>query len=680
MDDRTIILTRPGPAAASAPAAAPGSSSRRSRPGGSAASLVALPPVPPVDPLARVLTRPQVPERHRYCPSCGRKAERVQGSCRQCGRDYSFEPALAAGDRLAGQYEVAGPIAYGGLGWIYLARDLALDRWVALKGLLHADDPAALAAAMAERQFLAAIKHPKIVGIHNFVERAGAGYIVMEYVGGQTLKEIRRGRGPLPVAEATASILGILPAFGHLHANGLLYCDFKPSNLMREGDDVKLIDMGAVRRSDDHEADIYLTYGYAAPEAGERPGVTGDLYTIARSLAALVIDFDLFEGHRFTLPSPDEEPLFERYGSLHRFLLRATDWQPDRRFQSAGEMADQLSGVLREIVAIDTGTPQRAESTLFTGDRLVHAGDPSAFERPRPGLLPALKVDPDDPAATDLIAVAGLADPAERLRGLELLAARHPDSAEARLRLAEALTLEDRPDEAEATIAAVATEDPLDWRPRWLQGVAALAAGDPDRARSLFDRLATELPGELAPRLALGLAAEAGGDLDAAIALYDRVARTDPGYASALFGLARCLARRGRTLEAARALERIDAESSLHARAQVAMVELLIGDEQRAIDAEGLAYAEAVIRSLPSRDGTAHELAARLLVKLIGQLERRQTAIDPERSLFGRPFEPRALRRAAESELRRRARFAPTPAERTAWIDRANRIRPHTLL
>ena len=83
---------------------------------------------------------------------------------------YSFTPKLRAGDLVAGQYEVAGCLAHGGLGWIYLARDRNVsDRWVVLKGLLNTGDADALAAAIVEQQFLAQVEHPLIVEIYNFV-------------------------------------------------------------------------------------------------------------------------------------------------------------------------------------------------------------------------------------------------------------------------------------------------------------------------------------------------------------------------------------------------------------------------------------------------------------------------------------------------------------------------------
>ena len=98
---------------------------------------------------------------------------------------------------VADQYEIKGCIAHGGLGWVYLALDQNVnDRPVVLKGLVHSGDAEAQAIAMAERQFLAEVTHPGIVKIYNFVEHDDkhgnpVGYIVMEYVGGTSLKQAK---------------------------------------------------------------------------------------------------------------------------------------------------------------------------------------------------------------------------------------------------------------------------------------------------------------------------------------------------------------------------------------------------------------------------------------------------------------------------------------------------------
>ncbi|MGA5136658.1 serine/threonine-protein kinase [Streptomyces azureus] len=366
---------------------AAGSSSR----GRLGAGLVQVPPIPRPDPRAMVLDNPEVPERKRFCSrsDCGAQVGRARGDrpgrtegfCTKCGHPYSFVPKLKAGDVVHGQYEVVGCLAHGGLGWIYLAVDRAVsDRWVVLKGLLDTGDQDAMAAAISERRFLAEIEHANIVRIYNFVEhldqRTGSldGYIVMEYVGGKSLKEIANARrtpqgrrDPLPVEQACAYGLEALEALGHLHSRNLLYCDFKVDNAIQTEDQLKLIDMGAVRRMDDEESAIYGTVGYQAPEVAEAgPSVASDLYTVARTLAVLTFDFQGYTNvYVDSLPDPDHIEVFRQYESFYRLLVRATDPDPARRFASAQEMTEQLTGVLREVVSLQTGRARPALSTLF---------------------------------------------------------------------------------------------------------------------------------------------------------------------------------------------------------------------------------------------------------------------------------------------------------------------------
>ncbi|MEU0097878.1 tetratricopeptide repeat protein [Streptomyces sp. NPDC006267] len=374
-----------------------GSASAASGRGRLGVGLVEVPDVPRPDPRTAVMENPEVPERKRFCSrsdcgaqvgrSRGARPGRTDGFCTKCGHPYSFVPKLGAGDIVHGQYEVAGCLAHGGLGWVYLAVDRAVsDRWVVLKGLLDTGDQDAMAAAISERRFLAEIEHANIVRIYNFVEhldqRTGSldGYIVMEYVGGKALKEIANERrtpagkrDPLPVEQACAYGIEALEALGHLHSRNLLYCDFKVDNAIQTEDQLKLIDMGAVRRMDDDESAIYGTVGYQAPEVAELgPSVASDLYTVARTLAVLTFDFQGYTNVFVdSLPDPDAIEVLRTYESFYRLLVRATDPDPARRFASAAEMAEQLTGVLREVVALQTGRPRPALSTLFGAEPRV---------------------------------------------------------------------------------------------------------------------------------------------------------------------------------------------------------------------------------------------------------------------------------------------------------------------
>ncbi len=142
---------------------------------------------------------------------------------------------------------------------------------------------------------------------------------------------------------------------------------------MAVGDGVKLIDVGGVMRIDDDDAAIFGTAGFQAPEvAADGPSVASDLFTVGRTLAVLILDFVFHAGtYQYALPPPRDAGVLARWESLHRFLLKATAFHRDDRFQSADEMADQLTGVLREIVAVTEAEPHSVPSKLFGGDRLT---------------------------------------------------------------------------------------------------------------------------------------------------------------------------------------------------------------------------------------------------------------------------------------------------------------------
>ncbi|PWI09647.1 serine/threonine protein kinase [Streptomyces sp. NWU339] len=617
-----------------------GSSAGSSGRGRLGAGLVQVPPIPRPDPRAMVLDNPEVPERKRFCSrsDCGTQVGRAragrpgrtEGFCTKCGHPYSFVPKLRAGDVVHGQYEVVGCLAHGGLGWIYLAVDRAVsDRWVVLKGLLDTGDQDAMAAAISERRFLAEIEHANIVRIYNFVEhldpRTGSldGYIVMEYVGGKALKEIANGRrtpdgrrDPLPVEQACAYGIEALEALGHLHSRNLLYCDFKVDNAIQTEDELKLIDMGAVRRADDDESAVYGTVGYQAPEVADvGPSVASDLYTVARTLAVLTFDFQGYTNvYADSLPDPDHIEVFRQYESFYRLLVRATDPDPARRFASAQEMSEQLTGVLREVVSLRSGRARPALSTLFGPEPRVtdtelfprSRGDVSrlgvravqrAGSRRTPGrkqlaegtatapsptigttaasgpadivrpvdapaaalALPVPHVDPTDPNAGFLAGLLASA-PAELVHAL---AAAPAPSAETRLRQIRAWLETGESDTALDALRALEEQDPDDWRVVWYRGVAALVTGDHEGAALAFDAIYDAFPGEIAPKLALGLCAEVLGQLDNAAEYYRLVWSTDPSHVSAAFGLARVRLATGDRRGAVRTLESVP-ESSIH--------------------------------------------------------------------------------------------------------------------
>ncbi|AHH96191.1 serine/threonine-protein kinase [Kutzneria viridogrisea] len=665
------------------------------------AGLVEVPRVPYRDPTTAVLENPVVAESKRFCCLCGGKVGRgtdgepgaTEGFCPRCGTRFSFLPKLAPGDVLGGQYEVLGCLAYGGLGWIYLARDHNVnDRWVVLKGLIDTGDTAAMAAAVAERRFLAEVEHPNIVKIYNFVQYPEpttgtmVGYIVMEYVGGNSLRELalarRRPDGlidPMPLTQVIAYGLEVLPALGYLHGLGLLYCDLKPDNVIQTDEQLKLLDLGAVRRMDDYESPMFYTAGYGAPELGRRgPSVASDLYTVGRMLAVLSFEFPEYRGvHKHSLPGVEQVPLFEVFESYHRFLLRATHADPGRRFGSAGEMADQLVGVLREVCAIGGDQPPPGLSTVFSPQRRTF-GSQAELVPPDPAevavALPVPQVDTDDPAAGYLATMTGT-DPATVISGLD---SAPMITAEVQLRRARALIDLHDLSEAAVVLAEVAEDSPGDWRAEWYRGLVAVADGQPAQARAAFDSVYDSLPGEPAARLALAVSAELCGDQQAAARYYELVWRTDNTYVSAAFGLARTRLAQGHRSWAVEILDSVPDSSSQHVAAQVAAIHVRISNRAgRELAVTDLVEAGERLQRL-SLDATARaQLVADVLSAAFAWVQAGGDGVAIR--VLDCPLTERDLRFGLEACYRALARMAGTISERVALVDRANAVRPRTL-
>jgi serine/threonine-protein kinase PknG len=691
-----------------------------------AAGLVEVPRSPGRDPSQAIMPNPEVAENKRFCGRCGapvgRSGETAQahaeGECPSCGTRFSFRPRLAPGARVGGQYEVLGCLTYGGVGWIYLATDHNVsDRWVVLKGLINSADASAASSAVAEQVFLAEVEHPNIVKIYNFVQHPDpdtgdpVGYIVMEYVGGESLRRLalsnvtEAGRvQPLPLAEVLAYGLEILPALGYFHSLGLLYCDLKPDNVIRTEDALKLIDLGAVLRVDDMVNPIFFTGGYAAPElAGEGPSVASDLYTVGRMLAVLSFDFTGFTStYQYSVPPRDEVPVFARFESFHRLVLRATERHPGYRFASAEEMSDQLAGVLREVVAANTGEQRPARSTRFGpelrtfGSEMVAADGQTGYSRP-PELtevidaLPAPLADPQDPAA-DLIATVSLADPELML---ERLGKAPETSAEAPLWRARArIALGDIGGAGRALDEAVpgdtASSGVSDWRLGWFRGLLALAARRPREAYVGFESVYGMLPGEIAPKLALAAAAEYGGDYVGAARFYELVWRTDRNYVSAAFGLARSYLAQDDRAGALGVLDSVPDRSVHHVAAQSAAITIRAATPPEGGLAESeLFVAGQALQALRVEPQRRHQLAVQVLSAglehvLARKASARQNggspaAEDGSSRLLGAGLSERELRTGLERSYRALARLAGGSTERIALVDKANSVRPRTL-
>ncbi len=660
------------------------------------AGVVSIPPVPKGNPAKAILTDPQVPESQRFCGNSectqpvGRARDgnpgRTEGFCTSCGTPYSFVPRLSRGDLVGGQYEVRGCIAHGGLGWIYLAIDRNVhNRWVVLKGLVNSADADAMATAEAEALALAEVEHPNIVRIHNFVEHkdsAGTamGYIVMEYVGGTSLKQICKARnGPLPPDQAVAYIVEIAPALGYLHKEGLAYCDFKPDNVMQSDEQLKLIDLGATVAMDDDDAVIYGTQGYQAPEiAWTGPTVAADIYTVGRTLAVLVMN------SLDPLPGRDEVPVFAKHESLYRAILRATDTDPAKRFASMDELADQLTGVLHEIAAADSGHPQPRLSTHFSPQRAIYG---AGWDVPLTvaSVIAALgvpRVDPSDPGAALLATTSGT-PPAQLEQTLHHAVGEsnhRTNSIEVPLRLVRASLELGAAKDARTRLAELESVIPGDWRLQWYGGQCALLDRDFDSATTAFDSVLAMLPGELDPKLALAATAELRGAHEEATRYYETVWRTNHTFYSAAFGLARERARVGDRAGAIATLDQITAASAHFTAAGSAAIEILLHgrtaenlDEPALLDA-GKRASVLTLESAAKRE----TLRLNVLGAALDWLEAGNTPRTAR--LLGCDFDEPGIRAGMEQCYRALAHETTDVWARIDLVEKANAIRPRTRL
>jgi serine/threonine-protein kinase len=185
--------------------------------------------------------------------------------------------AIFAGTRL-GPYEILAPLGAGGMGEVYRAKDVRLDRLVALKVLPEAffEDGERKSRFEREAKLLAALHHPNIAAIFAFEEAAGRHLLAMELVEGEDLGQ-RLVAGPLPMDEALGYARQVAEALEAAHEKGIVHRDLKPANVKVTGDGkVKLLDFG-------------LAKIFEADPTGSSPSATRSPTLTARATAAGVI-------------------------------------------------------------------------------------------------------------------------------------------------------------------------------------------------------------------------------------------------------------------------------------------------------------------------------------------------------------------------------------------------------
>lgn len=159
---------------------------------------------------------------------------------------------LTPGTVLAGRYEIVGRIGAGGMSNVYKARDLKLNRYVAIKVLKpeFSSDESFVKKFRVEAQSAAGLSHPNIVNVYDVGEENGIHYIVMELVQGITLKHYIERKGTLDIREVLNISVQVASGMGAAHANRIIHRDIKPQNVIMSRDGkVKVTDFGIDRKS-----------------------------------------------------------------------------------------------------------------------------------------------------------------------------------------------------------------------------------------------------------------------------------------------------------------------------------------------------------------------------------------------------------------------------------------------
>ncbi len=290
---------------------------------------------------------------------------------------------IQPGRILAGRYRIEQEIGVGGMAVVYRATDLNTSHFVAVKVLKPEYNRDAEYVARFQREAEAASKmtHHNIVNLLDVgMDENGNRYLIMEYVEGQTLKEVIQEKGRLTEGSAVQITIRILSALQHAHNNGIIHRDIKPQNILMQSDGhVKVSDFGIARIADRNTLSkgdsVMGTVHYFSPEqaSGKPADVTSDLYSVGVTLYEMLTGHVPFDGPNAVSVAMQhlrsEPPAIQQFApevsqAVCHVCMKALDKNPAYRYQSAYEMARDLKLAINGQVA-------QLEPRIIAGDSSV---------------------------------------------------------------------------------------------------------------------------------------------------------------------------------------------------------------------------------------------------------------------------------------------------------------------